>query len=373
MTLLGHHTQGDMANLDHLENVDNLIIDPDCPIHGHLHCLTQNTSEYDPNRYLSTVSDMETGASWSVSTSLKSSGVHDPSGSPADFKTNRSKKHRSPSGRVNLAESTDFTSGGVTPRPKHFKPTEEKTGVSKIQNKTRTTTSTSKAENKPINEATRVKINSKNTPNNKENDGEISRCVNREYNTTNCPQCGQKVYRSCLRKHLTTHDEKTRECRVCSKQFSSYEQLVYHAMTHKMFDASRCQGCKTAFSSPARLNKHLLINTGKSQYNCSSCKKKFKFGCELSKHMVTHGRFVCSFCKKKFIWISQLKNHAVVHSNKRPFKCNICRKSFKSRHVLLTHRRMHSGDKPFKCDTCGKQFIQMSNLIRHQFSHVPSL
>ena len=294
----------------------------------------------------------------------------DPSQPPADVKANHIDIHGSLGGIVDMA--ADVISRKI-PDDKFFKPPEEIPGLSEIQRKRHNTKSVCKARNETVIEAHRTKINNKNAPNSKDNDNEIVHCVNREYKTTNCPQCGQEVYRSRFKTHMKAHDQKTRKCKVCSKQFSSHEQFMYHAMTHKMFDSSRCQGCKTAFSSPDRLNKHMLNSTRKSRYNCSQCKKKFKFRCELSRHMVKHSRFVCSFCKKKFVHEHRLKAHAVVHSDKRPFGCDICKKSFKSRYVLGVHRRIHSGDKPFICDTCGKQFFQMNHLVRHKFSHIPSL
>lgn len=79
-------------------------------------------------------------------------------------------------------------------------------------------------------------------------------------------------------------------------------------------------------------------------YKCNLCSRQFSTPDNLKYHMAKHTGnrpFACPACGKSFIRKRELDRHVVTHTGLKPFKCTKCMKSFGRKDKLVRHMRIH--------------------------------
>ena len=93
----------------------------------------------------------------------------------------------------------------------------------------------------------------------------------------------------------------------------------------------------------------LEVRTKQKPYGCSMCTKSFSSKQELKIHMRVHTGekpYSYSQCSKSFAHSSALRVHLRIHSGEKPYSCSQCTKSFARSSAFKVHLRIHSGEKP---------------------------
>lgn len=117
-----------------------------------------------------------------------------------------------------------------------------------------------------------------------------------------------------------------------------------------------CDVCKRMFTSYGFLKRHLLggHKNRKDWFHINAKRKK--------KDPVP-----CKICGKKLVAINL--HMRTFHSTDRPYKCVVCDASYKYKNNLESHERLHTGDRPFMCNECGRGFKRNSEMHAH-INHV---
>lgn len=185
---------------------------------------------------------------------------------------------------------------------------------------------------------------------------------------TKCKHCSREFddYRSFLI-HQSEHvKNRTHNCLMCSKKYTTAQQLRRHNKTHTN-TLVKCDICQKEFKSIALLTRHIKLHN-KPLHLCPACGKTFARRDHLQIHIRRHTGetpYKCYWCQKAYPSHSQLTDHETVHHKKKSLVCSVCNKSFIRPSSLEIHMRTHTGEKPFKCDVCNKAFAQSASLKAH--------
>ncbi|CAH0625320.1 unnamed protein product [Chrysodeixis includens] len=185
-----------------------------------------------------------------------------------------------------------------------------------------------------------------------------------------CSIC-KKVFKkiSPLKRHESSHESnRPYKCSVCSKSFATESTLTEHLNKHNGVKSHICPICSKAFAHLSTLTNHVKVHTKPKPYLCPTCGKRFDSSTNLNQHMRRHiglKPFACDFCPKKFVSKGELKSHIVTHTGEKLFSCDQCNSSFTKRCSLVKHKRVHLGIKPYHCDTCPMKFTCKDHLKRH--------
>ena len=100
-----------------------------------------------------------------------------------------------------------------------------------------------------------------------------------------------------------------------------------------------CLNCKNKFTTAKNLQQHSTIHSGtRKQNKCTQC--DYSTYDSLKNHMVTHTGdkpYKCNQCPHATTQAGHLKAHMMQHTGKRPFSCPQCEKSFIRTQQLKTH------------------------------------
>ncbi|XP_055539517.1 zinc finger protein ZFP2-like isoform X2 [Wyeomyia smithii] len=194
-------------------------------------------------------------------------------------------------------------------------------------------------------------------------------------------------------------------CYICSKDFSSEEELKMHLSVHAYMIPYTCQQCaekggpSKTLTSLILLHRHFRMHASpiecpkcpwrvctavalyghmqlyhrkdsRSEFTCNVCGVKLVNKCYFDRHMASHkaveeGRYACSVCGHKFSTSTRLNRHMRSHTNEKPFDCQYCPKTFTTKTTLNIHERSHTGEKGFSCEFCGDTFRFRYHLKDH--------
>ncbi|XP_008180857.1 zinc finger protein 595-like [Acyrthosiphon pisum] len=130
-----------------------------------------------------------------------------------------------------------------------------------------------------------------------------------------------------------------------------------------------CAICCSCFLYKSWLKRHITSHMDPS-VSCDRCNKVFKRGDSLKRHIKSMHEavsYTCKTCSKSFNTTSNLKRHEnTQHGSKTKLTCEKCGKTFSNKQNLSYHGNIkHTGVKPYKCDTCNEQFGSPCYLKRH--------
>ncbi|XP_062906496.1 PR domain zinc finger protein 15 isoform X4 [Mobula hypostoma] len=202
---------------------------------------------------------------------------------------------------------------------------------------------------------------------------------------------------SNLKRHIRSHGDKLYKCDECDKQFSRKESLKQHvSYKHSRNEVDdcymfQCPTCLKAFRIRTALEFH-NCRTGKRDdktFQCDMCFRFFSTNSNLSKHKKKHGdkKFSCDTCGKMFyrkdVMLDHQRRHTeggkrvkkdesepngVVKYKKEPSGCPVCGKVFSCRSNMNKHLLTH-GDKKYTCEICGRKFYRVDVLRDHTHVH----
>lgn len=184
-----------------------------------------------------------------------------------------------------------------------------------------------------------------------------------------CEVCGEEIYRKCLPKHMTKHENIRFGCDLCGKSYTEKLNLLKHMKAkHLGQNSYPCQYCDQVFRHWAGRFIHVKAkHTMDYAYACDLCDKRFIQACKLRDHRATHSdirKFVCTECDAAFHNNLQLRNHRkYIHSTKA-FPCPICSKNFKNRKLLRQHKNSHEPNK-YICPVCPMSYSVGHSLRQH--------
>lgn len=184
-------------------------------------------------------------------------------------------------------------------------------------------------------------------------------------------------------------------CEVCSRCFSSLDQVVAHPCggAEKPPVQYQCRFCPYTSHVKWRVGRHEKTHTGYRPFACPHCGQRFTESGSLKRHLRMRARkgfcelrkkpqpqprpsprpqgrdpgpFVCPECGKAFTRKAGLDLHALRHAQERPYACGVCQRRFAdpgnaSRHEKAVHGRQY----PLHCPHCGQGCWHQPHLRRH--------
>lgn len=121
-----------------------------------------------------------------------------------------------------------------------------------------------------------------------------------------CQLCGETFFEeNKIKIHLMEnhHKELTESsCRLCGKQCRDQRSLIKHSWEHSREKNHPCSKCGKTFHNKARLKRHISSHRNKSVM-CEICHEEFPDGRQLMNHRHSHtkaNQFPCHECGKTF-------------------------------------------------------------------------
>ncbi|CAC5396142.1 KRAB [Mytilus coruscus] len=177
------------------------------------------------------------------------------------------------------------------------------------------------------------------------------------------------------------------------KKMSEHKKKKYHELGTQIKQPTtdktwECEIFLKTFSSRSNLKRHMAVHSvepvSNRPFKCEICGKTFGKRSNFKSHAKTHNcdikednKFRCKVCGKQESNKRNFDNHMRVHTGERPFQCDLCHLSFKQKSALRRHDSVHTGEflnkgKPIQCEICGRYFGQSQQLTRHMKCHNPS-
>ncbi|XP_065161470.1 zinc finger protein 239-like [Atheta coriaria] len=169
----------------------------------------------------------------------------------------------------------------------------------------------------------------------------------KNYEKFQCEKCsGLYNSKEYLKLHLRTVHKETEDeeliCELCNKVFRGEFYLKKHIRISHKRPLKVCQICgKTVRDMPLHLLTH-----GEKSVQCSVCQKMFTSKRQMEVHKRIHtGKkpYKCKHCGQAFTQAGTRKIHERIHTNERPFICEGCGKGFTSASVMNVHKKKCRG------------------------------
>ncbi|XP_054899901.1 PR domain zinc finger protein 15 isoform X3 [Poeciliopsis prolifica] len=196
-------------------------------------------------------------------------------------------------------------------------------------------------------------------------------------------------------KNMPDQDYKYK-CNTCEKSFRLENALKFHNCRTGAVSLLFSQDAPRRFRVPpgSALSFHSvppLTSPDDKTFQCDICSRFFSTNSNLSKHKKKHGEklYSCEICNKMFYRKDVMQEHHRRHSvgpkqmkkeeleangeegtkyRKEPSPCPICGKVFSCRSNMNKHLLTH-GDKKYTCEICGRKFFRVDVLRDHIHVH----
>ena len=127
--------------------------------------------------------------------------------------------------------------------------------------------------------------------------------------------------------------QKTHQCSVCSKQFSTaYSANLHYKLVHNHIRNYKCDHCQKSFGRKPELERHIEARHQMVKYKCDVCSSVFTSKSYLTHHKRKHlstesvPKYRCKECEKEYKDAGGLRRHVKsIHLNIK-FKCDPCKK-----------------------------------------------
>ncbi|CAL7933995.1 unnamed protein product [Xylocopa violacea] len=190
-----------------------------------------------------------------------------------------------------------------------------------------------------------------------------------------CPICHLRYKREAgLKNHqIRVHSnvEPKYMCDYCGKRYKLKFDLSKHI---ERIHPSSSHICKSCGKIVKDIGHHEWVHERAAKkaitlrYRCHLCSKRFSTRNNLDNHLLLHkDGFKCNLCGETCKSQTSLSYHKE-RKHKPTARCSICEKSF-SRTSFYQHVLTHAGIRPYKCDVCGEDFTQRSSVLRHRKTH----
>jgi hypothetical protein len=130
--------------------------------------------------------------------------------------------------------------------------------------------------------------------------------IHARYQPFKCQLCGQTFFEeNNIKQHLMNNhggELTDSSCRLCGKQCRDQRSLIKHSWEHSREKNHPCSKCGKTFHNKARLKRHISSHRNKSVI-CEVCHEEFPDGRQLMNHRHSHtkaNQFPCHECGKTF-------------------------------------------------------------------------
>ncbi|KAM4544933.1 PR domain zinc finger protein 15 isoform 3-T3 [Odontesthes bonariensis] len=206
---------------------------------------------------------------------------------------------------------------------------------------------------------------------------------------------------SNLSKHKKKHGEKLYSCEICNKMFYRKDVMQEHHRRHSV-------GPKPMKKEELEVNGEEGTKYRKEPSPCPICGKVFSCRSNMNKHLLTHGdkKYTCEICGRKFFRVDVLRDHIHVHfkdialmneqeregfikkigisaddsdetdddeeeddPEHHKYNCKKCQLSFAKGKEYLKHIMEQHKEKGYGCGICGRRFALKATYNAHLVIH----
>ncbi|KAI4898307.1 hypothetical protein NFI96_033512 [Prochilodus magdalenae] len=206
-----------------------------------------------------------------------------------------------------------------------------------------------------------------------------------------CMQCGSGFKsEETLAAHRTSHhglESMLHRCVVCSQEFMSTTQYLYHRRQHRergeglsvtatqstnpvSGSLNKITGDTGQSQAPALIPNEQVVSVPESAQASSPLPTSSnQTSSTTSPATENSSRAPCPTCGQVFKRRCHMRVHMLRHSGQKPHRCEVCHKTFAHKSNLGRHCQTHMTRKPHVCQQCGQSFTQSGTLKKHQLLH----
>ncbi|NXY81304.1 PRD15 protein, partial [Alcedo cyanopectus] len=208
---------------------------------------------------------------------------------------------------------------------------------------------------------------------------------------------------SNLSKHKKKHGDKKFACEICNKMFYRKDVMLDHQRRH-------LEGVRRVKREDFEHSTENMVRYKKEPSGCPVCGKVFSCRSNMNKHLLTHGdkKYTCEICGRKFFRVDVLRDHIHVHfkdialmddhqreefigkigisseenddnsdesadSEPHKYSCKRCQLTFGRGKDYLKHIMDVHKEKGYGCSICNRRFALKATYHAHMVIHRENL